>query len=72
MSFQNVREHLIYAWSDGLLSEEEFLFLYEELQSTNPLYPFWKYDPFYLDDLDSNKSNIYECNMHILALDAVA
>jgi len=53
MSFQAVRKQLIFALADGYFSDEEFLILYESFQSTNPMYPYWEYNKFCLDDLDS-------------------
>ena len=35
MSVHELREALVWAFSDGVISEEEFLILYEEYESTN-------------------------------------
>ena len=55
MSFEDVRNALLFGFVDGLLSEEEFLILYDEYQSINPAYPYWDYDQFCLDNLDSSE-----------------
>ena len=48
MSFQKVRDELIYCFADGILDEEEFVLLYDAYKSTNSIYPFWEYDEFRL------------------------
>lgn len=55
MSFQDVRNNLVFGLMDGYLPEEEFLILYEYFKSSNPVYPYWEYDSFCLDSLDSNE-----------------
>ena len=55
MSFHELREALNCAFSDGLISEEEFLILYEECESTNLNFPHWEYKPFSLDNFDSSE-----------------
>ena len=44
MSFLELREALVYAFSDWVISEEEFLILYEEYESTNLNFPHWEYE----------------------------
>ena len=55
MSFHELREALVCAFSDGLISEEEFLILYEECESTNLNFPHWEYKPFSIDNFDSSE-----------------
>ena len=55
MSFHELREALVCAFSDGLISEEEFLILYEECESTNLNFPHMEYKPFSLDNFDSSE-----------------
>ena len=55
MSFHELREALVCAFSDGLISEEEFLILYEECESTNLNFPHVEYKPFSLDNFDSSE-----------------
>ena len=55
MSFHELREALVCAFSDGLISEEEFLILYEECESTNLSFPHVEYKPFSLDNFDSSE-----------------
>ena len=56
MSFHELREALVCAFSDGVISEEEFLILYEEYESTNLYFPHWEYEPFSLDIFDSSEA----------------
>ena len=55
MSFQKVRDELIYCFADGILDEEEFVLLYDAYESTNSIYPYWEYDEFSLDPLSSDE-----------------
>ena len=55
MSFQKVRDELIYCFADGILDEEEFVLLYDAYKSTNSIYPYWEYDEFSLDSLSSDE-----------------
>ena len=56
MSFHELREALVYAFSEGVISKEEFLILYEEYESTNFNFPHWEYEPFSLDNFDSSEA----------------
>lgn len=40
MSFQKVRDELIYCFADGILDQEEFVLLYDAYKSTNSIYPY--------------------------------
>ena len=55
MSFEEARNSLVISFAEGLISEEEFLILYQEYESVNPLYPYWEFEPFCLDSLDSSE-----------------
>ena len=55
MSFDEVRDSLVISFAEGLITDEEFLFLYEEYESVNPFYPYWEFEPFCLDSLDSSE-----------------
>lgn len=55
MVFQEVRDALVYGFADGFLDEEEFLILYELYKSVNPLYPYWEFQPFCLENIDSSE-----------------
>ena len=59
MSFHELREALVCAFSDGVISEEEFLILYGEYESTNLNFPHWEYEPFSLDNFDSSWLTLY-------------
>ena len=39
MSFHELREALVCAFFDGVISDDEFLILYEEYESTNLNFP---------------------------------
>lgn len=55
MSFEKVRDALVYSFADGYIDEEEFLLLYDAYSSVNPKYPYWEYDDFDLDSFDSSE-----------------
>ena len=55
MSFQKVRDELIYCFTDGIIDEEDFVLLYDAYKSTNSIYQFWEYDEFSLDPLSSDE-----------------
>ena len=55
MSFQNVRDSLVYNFADECIDEEEFVLLYDAYTSKNLIYPYWEYDDFDLDALDSSE-----------------
>ena len=55
MSFHELRKALVCAFSDGVISEEGFLILYEEYESTNSNFPHWEYEPSSLDNFDSSE-----------------
>ena len=57
MSFHELREALVCAFSDGVIREEEFLILYEEYESANLNFPHWEYEPFSLDNFDSSEAS---------------
>ena len=56
MSFHELCEALVCPFSDGVISEEEFLILYEEYESTNLNFPHSEYKPFSLDNFDSSEA----------------
>lgn len=58
MSFAEIQNAIILAFSTGLISDKEFLILYE-YTPRNRTYPYWNYDTFCLDDLSSA-----ECESH--------
>ena len=55
ISFEDVRNALLVAYSDGFLDDEEFLFLYDFYESVIPSYPYWDFDTFCLDSFHSCK-----------------
>ena len=55
-AFHEIRDLLLIAYSDNLLSdEEEFLILYEDLKPQNPEFPYFQYDEFNLDNLSEDE-----------------
>ena len=55
MSFEEERNSLVISFAEGSIGEEEFLILYHEYESVNPLYPYREFEPFCLDSLDSSE-----------------
>ena len=55
MSFEEARNSLVISFAEDSISEEEFLTLYHEYESVNPLCPYWEFEPFCLDSLDSSE-----------------
>lgn len=53
MSFQKVRDSLIYCLADNVIDYEEFVLLYNAYESKNAAYPYWEYEDFCLDSLSS-------------------
>ena len=60
MSFSDIQNAIVCSYVEDLLSDEEFLILYNEFQPKNLEYPYWEYDPFSLDVLTSD-----ECESHL-------
>ena len=55
MSFEKVRNSLVYSLLDELIDEEEFVLLFDAYKSVNPSYPYWEYDGFCLDSFNSSE-----------------
>ena len=51
-SFKNVRELLLLSYVNNVVSEREFVLLYDAYQSKNPDFNYQQYDPFNLDNID--------------------
>ena len=49
--FREAREALLYAFSDNLISGEEFALLYDVNKSKNKDFQYWNYETFDLDDI---------------------
>ena len=56
MSFREPREALVCTFSDGIITEEEFLIHYEEYEFTNLSFPHLAYEPFSLVNFDSSEA----------------
>ena len=54
-SLKEVRELLLLCFNDGLISEDEFLSLYEANLSKNPCFPHGNYSRFALEDVDEEE-----------------
>ena len=52
---REVREILLFAHSDKLINDEEFLHLYDLNKSNNLDLPYWSYDQFDLDLLTDDE-----------------
>ena len=59
MSFEEVRNASLNAVADGFLHDEEFIIVYDYYQPVNPPFPYWNFDPFCFDVLNS-----CECEAH--------
>ena len=46
------RELILVAFAEELISEEEFLLLYDLNSSKNPIFPYWNYQRFVLGDIN--------------------
>ena len=53
MSFKEFRELLILLYADNIVSDEEFLLLYDTFSSKNPDFPYGNYERFDLDSMNS-------------------
>ena len=51
-SHEELRELMLICYADNMLSDEEFLVLYENYESKNPDFPCDSYDPFKLENMD--------------------
>ena len=55
MSFEKVRNALVYSLVDEIIDEEEFVLRFDAYKSVNPSYPYWEYDCFCLDSFDASE-----------------
>ena len=55
MSFGAVRDSLVISFAEGSITDEEFLFLYEEYESVNPFYDIGNLSHFVSTLLDSSE-----------------
>ena len=47
-TFREAREALLYAFSDNLITDEEFVLLYDVNKSKNRDFEYWNYEKFNL------------------------
>ena len=50
-SFKKTREMIVIAYAEKLLTDEEFLFLYEANKPVNLELPYYEYEEFYLANI---------------------
>lgn len=55
MSLKEAKKQLLYAFDDGLISDEECLLLYDLNRSTNLDFPYEQYPLFDLDDMQNDE-----------------
>ena len=48
---RETRDCLLLSFDEGIIDDEEFIFLHDLNSSKNPDFPYWQYDPFDLDCL---------------------
>ena len=70
-SLREVRDMLLFAHSDNLISEEECLLLYDLNKSSNLELLYWSYDQFDLDLLNDDECKsefrFYKRDLYLLA-----
>lgn len=54
-SFKELRELLLLSYYDGLITDEEFVLLYDSYTSKNPEFPYEAYEKFDLDAMDGSE-----------------
>lgn len=54
MTFRGAREHLLYAFSENLINDEGFIFLYDLNTSKDGDFHYWEYDLFDLDAISED------------------
>ena len=52
-SLRKTREMIVIAYAEGLLTDEEFMFLYETNQPVNLELPYYEYEEFNFDENSS-------------------
>ena len=71
MSLKKAREQLLYALDERLITEEEFLLLYDVNRSTNLDFPYEQFPLLDLDDIQSDEClaefRVHKNNLPILA-----
>ena len=71
MPLRELRDMLLFAHSDNLISEEERLLLYDLNKSSNLKLPYWSYDQFDLDLLNDDECKpefrFYKRDVYVLA-----
>lgn len=55
MSVKEAKKQLLYAFDDGLISDEKCLLLYDLNRSTNLDFPYEQYPLFDLDDMQNDE-----------------
>ena len=55
-NFRENRALILQSYLSGILSDEEFVLLYDVNTSKNPDFPYWNYERFDLDKLSDQES----------------
>ena len=63
---KDVREHILFAYDDNLINDEEFVLLYDANKSRNPDFPYWQYEKFDLANLSEDEC---KCEFRFLRRD---
>ena len=53
-TFREAKEALLYAFSDNLITDEEFVLLYDVNKSKNRDVEYWNYEKFSLDGVSDD------------------
>ena len=70
-SLRKIRDMLLFSHNDNLISEAEFLLLYDLNKSRNLKLPYWSYDQFEVDlltdDECTSEFRFYRKDVYLLA-----
>ena len=55
LSFREIQDLIVFSYDDNYISDEEFLLLYDEFESTNLDFPYNSYGEFDLDSMEDDE-----------------
>ena len=55
LSFREIQDLIVLSYDDNYISDEEFLLLYDEFESTNLGFPYISYGEFDLDSMEDDE-----------------
>ena len=55
LSFREIQDLIVLSYDDNYISDEEFLLLYDEFESTNLDFPYNSYGEFDLDSMEDDE-----------------